>query len=242
MNNRFVLHFRRVLLVAIFLLFILFMITDICNIRFYLSSRLMKFISIFLCLVISIISSSSQSKNDLLLIIGLFLTTIADYLFLILAAYYSLAIAIFSIVQIIYSLRYREGNEFRRILDFCITYILIFVLYRIINRFFEMDYLIAIGMFYFICLSVSIKESYCLYKKDKQQYKHKMIFLAMILFLLCDINLALNYFMLAAKNSSYIFNAIKGIVTISIWLYYLPSQVLLALSGNNDFVNEPKRR
>ncbi|MDR7871454.1 MAG: lysoplasmalogenase family protein [Tissierellaceae bacterium] len=213
---------RRLLILGICLLFIMFLSTDVYDVEFYLSSNVMKFMSIFLCLLISIISSplKRQSRNVFLLQLGLIFTTMADYIFLIHGDDLSIAIGLFSIVQIIYSLRYREGNEEIRILRYVIIYLVILITYKTFERFYEIDELIAISIFYSICLISSVRDALWLYKNNMQQYKNRVILLGMMLFLLCDINLGLNY-ILGEK-----------IFSISIWTYYLPSQILLALSGS----------
>lgn len=232
MTNTFIIYARRVLIVIITIFFILFLTADLYHYQFQLPSNVLKFICIFLCLVISIISSplQSQSKNIFLLQLGLIFTTMADYIFLIQNGYYCIAIGLFSIVQIIYSLRYREGNEKIRILRFTIEFIIIYFLYIIINSCYEIDFLIAISIFYARCLYSSIKEAFWLFRNNKNQYKDRIILLGMVLFFLCDINLGLNY-ILRVTSMGHSLNLIKTISSISIWIYYLPSQLLLALSG-----------
>ena len=232
MTNAFIVYARRVLIVAICILFILFLTADLYHYQFQVSSSLIKFICIFLCFLISIISSPlrRQSKNIFLLHLGLIFTTMADYIFLIQNTNYSIAIGLFSIVQIIYSLRYREGNERIRILSFTIVFIMIYIVYKIINIYYEIDFLIAISAFYALCLFSSIKEALWLYRNNKNQYTSRLILLGMILFFFCDVNLGLNY-ILGLADIGPSLNLIKSIAYISIWIFYLPSQILLALSG-----------
>lgn len=240
MTDRFIFYTRRLLILAICLLFIMFLSADVYGIEFYLTSNIMKFIAIFLCLVISIISSplQRQSKNIFLLQLGLIFTVMADYIFLIIDNNYILAIGLFSIVQIIYSLRYREGNEKLRIIGFATVFLGIYGLYRLINRYYEIDFLIAISVFYAICLTSSIKEAFWLYRNNSGLYTKRIILLAMILFFLCDVSLGLNYLLGQVRNRSYILNILKAISSISIWTYYLPSQILLALSGSDIIINK----
>ena len=158
----------------------------------------------------------------------------ADYIFLIHDDDYSLAIGLFSIVQIIYSLRYREGNEAERVMGFIIISIIIFSLYNSVNEYFvELEFIIAIGIFYGICLITSLKEAVWLYKKEPHKSANKMILSGMVLFLLCDIHLGLNYILGEVQFTSHILNLMKSVSSISIWVYYVPSQILLALSGTD---------
>lgn len=207
---------------------------EVYDIKLGLSSNVIKFLTIIFCFIISMISSplNNQSKDIFLLQLGLIFTMMADYTFLIHNNDFSFAIGLFSIVQIIYSLRYREGNEIRRITKFIILYLIIVIAYKILKRsFLEIDFLIAIAMFYGICLISSLKEAFWLYKKDDTEDRNKMILFGMILFLLCDISLGFNYILSEAKITGNVLNLLKRISSISIWVYYLPSQILLALSG-----------
>ncbi|NLY46653.1 MAG: hypothetical protein GX053_11825 [Tissierella sp.] len=200
-----------------------------------LSPNVIKFFAIIFCFVISVISNplNNQSKNIFLLQLGLIFTIMADYIFLIRNNNYILAVGLFSIVQIIYSLRYREGNEVERVMRFIILYLLMMILYKILNRsFIEIDFLIIIAIFYGICLISSVREAWLLYKSDNKQNANKMILFGMILFLLCDLNLGLNYILNETTFMGNPPNLLKAISSISIWAYYLPSQLLLALSGS----------
>ena len=207
---------------------------EVYGIDFSISSNVLKFLSVFLCFIVSVISNplQNQSRNVFLLQLGLLFTIMADYIFLIHNNNYPVAVVLFSIVQIIYSLRYREGNELERILRYIIVYLVIVITHKVINRtLIEIDFLIAIGIFYGICLISSIKEAFRLYKFDFNQDTNRMILFGMMLFLLCDISLGLNYILDDFKNMDHILNFLKSISYISIWIYYLPSQILLALSG-----------
>lgn len=236
MANTTLFYTRRLLICIICLLFITFLSIHVYEIDYFVSANMLKLSSIVLCLTISMVSSPlrKQSKNTFLLQLGLIFTIMADYIFLIHDDDYILAIGLFSIVQIIYSLRYREGNEVERVMGFIIIYLLIVILYKLVNKnLVDIDFIIAIGIFYGICLLSSLKEALLLYKSDPHKSINKMILFGMVLFLLCDINLGLNYTLGELQATSYILNLTRSISSISIWIYYLPSQMLLALSATD---------
>ena len=214
----------------------LFRSIQVYEVVFFIPVNMLKFISIFLCFLVSIISSPlrNQAKDIFLLQLGLILTIMADYIFLIHDNDYTFAIALFSMVQIIYSLRYKVGNESERILEFIIIYLAIVISYKLVNKnLVKLDFIIAIGIFYGICLFSSLKEAWRLYKNNPNKSSNKMILFGMVLFLLCDINLGLNYVLDQLQVNGYVFNLIKSISSISVWVYYVPSQILLALSGSD---------
>ncbi len=85
-----------------------------------------------------------------------------------------------------------------------------------------------IGLYYAICLLTSLTKAIKAYKYEIYPNPNgQMIALGMILFLLCDINVAL-YNILGYIGKV---NVFYNISFVSMWLFYLPSQVLLALSG-----------
>ena len=238
--STFMVYTKRLLIIAVCLLFIMFLSVDVYDVEFPLPSKVLKFLTILLCMVISIISSTlkRQSKNIFLLQLGLIFTTMADYIFLIHGDNYSIAIGLFSIVQIVYSLRYREGNELMRILGFGIIYFVIIIIYKMIGTYFNINFLIVISVFYGICLISSLKEAIYLFKDNSYIFLNRIILLGMILFFLCDINLGFNYILGSLNNIDYVLNLLKRIASISIWMYYIPSQILLSLSGSLNFNNQ----
>lgn len=229
-------YIRRLLVLTICLLFIIFLSIEVYEIEFFISASILKFSSVFICLTIAILSSplSNQSKDTFLLQMGLVFTLMADYIFLIHDDDYSIAIALFSIVQIIYSLRYRYGNERERLIKFIVLFIIIVFLYNFLNNFsIEFDIIFAMGFYYAFCLIISLKEACGLYKSNPYKNSNKMILFAMLLFFLCDFSLGLNYILDQVQTSSYVLKWIEVLSSITIWIFYLPSQLLLALSGND---------
>lgn len=223
----------KLLLVVIGILYLYFLYMDVFNKKVFLSSNTLKFISMILIFIISIIIRKNPlSHKDLnLLQMGLFITLIADLFLLILDRHYILGIILFSMVQILYSFRYEYRNLKLTIRNFIIIFLGLSILHIVYNKFIaEIDFLWTIGLFYGICLLNSVVKAVKAYKyKTYPKPNRQMVLIGMILFLLCDINVAmyniLNYF----SNDNILYN----VSSVSMWLFYLPSQVLLALSGYN---------
>lgn len=64
-----------------------------------------------------------------------------------------------------------------------------------------------------------------------------MIAIGMVLFLFCDINVLLYNLMGMISSSSEFIKQLYNISSVSMWLFYLPSQILLSLSGYNFSTN-----
>jgi hypothetical protein len=215
----------KILVSIIVIIYISFLYMDISNIGVHISNVL-KFISIILAFIISILGKkNSLSYKDIhLLQIGLFITIFADLFLLILDSHYILGMILFSIVQIIYSFRYDFRNVKPIIRNFIIIFLGLSLFYLILNRFINIDFILIVGVFYAICLLISVGNAIKAYKyKLFPKPNRQMILIGMILFLLCDINVALYNITREFVNIS----------SVSMWLFYLPSQVLLALSCYN---------
>ena len=227
-----VIHKRRiirVLLLFIVILYIWFMYMDIYDIQSSISSDGLKFLSMILVFIVSLLTrDDALSYKDLhLLQIGLFTTLIADLILLILDSHYVLGIFLFSIVQMLYSFRYEFRNLKLTIRNFIIIFLGLSIAYFILNRLvIDLDFIWIMGIFYAYCLLNSVAKAFKAYRyKIYPKPNRHMVLIGMILFLLCDISVAMyNVF-----NEGLLYN----ISSISMWLFYLPSQVLLVLSGYN---------
>ncbi len=217
--------------IIIGLLYILFLCSDISNTKIFLSSAVFKYISIILCFVITIlIGEDGLNKRDrLLLQIGFFITILGD-LCLLIFDYYIPGVALFCLVQIIYYNRYKGGPNHRAsfvFVEFIAIFLLTVIIYYIVNlTLIKIDFLFAIAFFYAVCLILSTVESIKTFKyKLYPCYNRYMIVIGMILFLLCDISVAL-------FNISKEFNmTVYKMSALSMWGFYLPSQFLLSISG-----------
>lgn len=225
----------KILLVIIAMLYFVFLYMDLFKIQTFISSSIIKFLSMILVLIICLMTSSNAiySKDVFLLKIGLFITIIADIFLLLFDNHYIIGIGLFCIVQILYLIRYSDKGTKIIIRNFGIIFITLFIIYILINQFIiKIDFLIIIALYYAICLLSSTNKAIHLHKyKSYPNLNSRMIALGMILFLLCDINVALYNipkFMVISNNLSIPLNNISPIF---MWLFYLPSQVLLALSG-----------
>lgn len=187
---------------------------------------------ILIFIISIIIRKNPLSHKDLnLLQMGLFITLIADLFLLILDRHYILGIILFSMVQILYSFRYEYRNLKLTIRNFIIIFLGLSILHIVYNKFIaEIDFLWTIGLFYGICLLNSVVKAVKAYKyKTYPKPNRQMVLIGMILFLLCDINVAMYNILSYFSNDNILYN----VSSVSMWLFYLPSQVLLALSGYN---------
>lgn len=208
-------------LIFIYGLFIFYVYLDFSGGNALISDAC-KFISVLLCFLLSLLigGNSLNSKDKLLLQAGLGVTVTAD-LFLLLLDREAPGVLLFCIVQIIYCIRY----ELRR---FGIVMLAVFLIYVPI---FGLHNIMLNAVFYSVCLLTSVFAGFRVFKyKLFPAINGRMVFAGMVLFLLCDICVGLYNLPYYMPVSDFLLNATSISVKL-IWIFYLNSQVLLALSG-----------
>lgn len=222
----------KLILFLIIILYFTFLYIDLFNSQYLQVSNNIKFASIILCFSISLLSKNNafDPYNIKLLQLGLFLTIIADFFLLIVNDYYEIGIAIFSVVQITYSIRYDIRYKRNTIKKYFVILAILFSTYVVVNSFVKIALLVPISLFYGICLMTNVYKSIIIYThKIYPKPNGSMVAIGMFFFLLCDINVALYNII---RTTYFQFNTLLHQISfVSMWLFYLPSQILLSLSG-----------
>lgn len=213
------------------IIFIAFLYTDIIfkdKTNFY--STYLKYSTMVLCFVISILIGKDgyNKKDTFMLQFARLFTLIADY-YLLIIDNYKLGIMCFCVVQTIYIIRHSlmEKNIYKNAVFLIIALIVSLLTPILVNiNNFDKD-LLALGSLYGSLLITSV---YCALSTIKRSYYPKggayIISAGIILFLLCDLNVALFNIVSSIGFSKYEF-----FIGFLIWLFYCPSQILLTLSG-----------
>lgn len=165
------------------------------------------------CFFIALINTKpAMGKKDyFLLIAALFFTVISD-LFIIELDKYELGVTTFCVAQLIYFVRHTKKPKY---LIYCP---LILIPAALVCLFWTQSYLIFISVVYAQCLLLSVVSAIIAFVKKRFLFPNNyFVLVGMVLFLLCDINVAL--FNLSITDGSII------------WFFYAPSQVLLAISA-----------
>ncbi len=194
-------------------------------------SSMLKYFGILLCLFLAIlIGNNGHDKKDTMLLRLAFLFTALADLCMIILNLNTLGIMIFCVVQITYIIRHRRAIGGKSDLSFLVVTMMFIILIAIffISKLSIEDLAyggikkitVIIGAFYAAILLYSV---YTGWKTLKGTFypmgSRYLIAVGITLFLLCDINVALSI--------------ISKKLSILIWIFYLPSQVLLVLSGYN---------
>lgn len=219
-----------VLLVELFL-YILFLYFDFNDINIELSNWL-KYVGIIICFLASLIPifSKNSAKTQYFIPFSLFFTLVSDYFLLINTDknLYIFGVVIFIIVQLSYFIYIetlkKNKTSFLISLIFRIILSSILIIVLSIIRF---DLLSIVSACYFVELLMNFITSLSLIKINK----YFLIFsIGLLLFIGCDISVGLT-------NLDLFEGHIKNLVSNLMWIFYLPSQVLISFSNYINFKN-----
>ena len=163
----------------------------------------------YLGVVLCLVYASLEAKNIFLV------TLIADYFLLIRDDHYITGVIIFIVVQVLYFFYLRKLNiknyyPLRMILCLIGLIAVSFIMPSPLN------YLTIVYFSQLLCSSIEVTLN----------KKHNLLALGLCLFVCCDICVGLHNLL-----------PYSHLVSLGQWFFYLPSQVLIALSSNGDFYN-----
>ena len=219
-----------VLLVELFL-YTLFLYFDFNDINIEISNWL-KYVGIIICFLASLIPifSKNSAKFQYFIPFSLFFTLVSDYFLLINTDknLYIFGVVIFIIVQLSYFIYIetlkKNKTSFLISLIFRIILSSILIIVLSIIRF---DLLSIVSACYFVELLMNFITSLSLIKINK----FFLIFsIGLLLFIGCDISVGLT-------NLDLFEGHIKNLVSNLMWIFYLPSQVLISFSNYINFKN-----
>ena len=155
-------------------------------------------------------------RDQVILIIAMGFTLLADT-FMLLLDMNALGVLTFCVVQTAHNYRYTNKRR-------TLTQITLGVITFLITYLLGVELLMALGAAYAVFLFFSVTGSFMAYKKYPAP-NNLMIVAGMILFMACDIFVAIYYTQtgLASETRDFIYRAI--------WICYLPSQALLSSSA-----------
>lgn len=231
-----------------FALYISFLYFDFSKNNSSISS-LIKYTSIFMCLLFVFIPvkkelNSTNIKDTFILRFALIFTFISDY-FLLFTDKIVVGILTFIVVQLLYLIRIYNWKLdaslidrskkplylyfFRNILSTILVLIPICIFLR--KPSLDTILIILLAAFYFISLLLNFIDTINISPKTRSK-RVKIFATGLLLFLLCDINVGLFNLAYYIPINPFIYIKLYNISSIAMWLFYLPSQVLISLSKN----------
>lgn len=234
-----------------FVLYISFLYLDFSKNNSSLSSAI-KYISILICLLFVFFpvkkrsnlenTSTYDSKDILLLRLALTFTFISDY-FLLFTSEIIAGLLSFILVQLLYLVRIYNWKQDASLISksknplylYFLPNIVITILILIPSFMFlkniNLDIMLTITLVAFYFISLIINSISVLKISLKTRSKRAKIFaIGLLLFVLCDINVGLFNLTYYIPINPFLYKKIHDITSVSMWLFYLPSQVLISLS------------
>lgn len=190
-----------------------------------LNNMIIKFIFIVICFIIAALSyyKCNSKKDWTLLTAGLLFTVGADY-FLIIQNMHMPGVAVFCFAHICYILRVANISKgVKRALVIAVS-VWIFLLF--VN-----NALLALAGTYAVLFMVNIAVNIHYFRQENTllpKLNKTLLLAGLILFALCDVNVAL--FNLPRQFEGLLPDVFPQAFYL-IWVFYLPSQLLLAISG-----------
>lgn len=217
------------------LLYSIFMMGDISGHPSSDTVTMLKFLCIILCNIFALVCAVEFKQRDNYILLGaLFFTGISDY-FLLFTEKFTFGMITFCVVQMLYLLRIwflEESRQGRRVLGRMFANILLWavILLTLYKLKVTVNLLLTVSVFYFI----SILQNVITGIKNtvrKPDWKNLIFAAGMFLFILCDINVGIynmNGF-IAIENAA--FQKLYNFSEVAMWMFYLPAQVCIAVSG-----------
>ena len=207
------------LLVSEAALYIIFLAIDLFFPAWGKASSTLKYAGILLCPVIAVLlRRNAWDRQDSAYLIGALVFTCAADLFLLLLNKPVYGVVLFCMAHLLYIRRYRAA-WFKPAATITVSAIAICLAVSSFTTAFPLRN--ALAMLYgALLLSVFLLAYTSLLPKKNR----RLVMTGMALFLLCDIHVAL--FNIAGTDNPY-----YPFASFFMWLFYLPAQVLLAVSG-----------
>lgn len=191
-----------------------------------IESSILKYVSISLCLAFSLYCLIRKRKMaNCFIPIALVFTLISDYflLFNTNQNLYVYGLITFIITQLIYFafILYLRKSKLELLINLLVRFLLTIAALVVAFYLNYSDVLTILALVYFVELLSNFLYSTFLIKLDKE---YLIFLLGLLLFIGCDINVGL--------NNVHLFEGIDySLVNFLMWVFYLPSQVLLSLTN-----------
>ena len=196
--------------------------------REYIDVRYVEFCIVPICLAIAALKLKESKTDGIILCLALAFTIAADYFMVLLQTDYELSLAFFACAQICYCIRIqllRRSKKYTAISLGVRAAVCIIICAAAATLIKGSELLAILAAFYFINLVANTAEVFSLLRRDKGCL---LFALGLFLFIGCDICVGLNSaYMVGIYISSDGYYALG----LLIWIFYMPSQVLLGLSG-----------
>ncbi len=204
-----------------------FIILDIFFPGFW-GSDLLKYTGIFLCVVYA----HRKFPQDVALAVALLLTFVSDTI-LVWTPFEWLGVFTFCFAQFMHTIRMTKASA-KTMFFYAGGLLSLYALARLQG----VSALYAIAGFYAITLALNVAIAVYNYRKKRADFRVRCAFYGFLAFLGCDICVGLRHLILdGVLNPTFL-----PLIAFLVWVFYYPSQVILANSSNSPMVTSVKKR
>lgn len=184
-----------------------------------------KYAGILICLAFAAIGIIFYGKDAITVTAALTFTSISDLFILVLFDHLEAGLCTFIITQLIHFARIYLINGKKPYISLGVRAIAVTILLIVLGALNQLNSaVVVLSCIYFPQLVINVAESAFLIKINK---KYALFFIGLALFMFCDI--CVGIFNLSQLGSDLPANVVN-LARLSIWIFYLPAQVLVVLS------------
>ena len=168
---------------------------------------------------IAFATNKKEFRDDIILSLALLFTLLSDYFLLVLDDYYEIGMITFIVAQLLHALRI-ERNKIHTIISVAIRVMIPVIGIAVFAGIGELELIYALALIYGTQLLMNFFENMALcFISKKNKLKYILLAVGFALFIGCDVCVGL------MNIGEY-----GGVLLM--WLFYAPSQILIALSSN----------
>ncbi len=193
----------------------------------------LKYSGILLCLIFALVNIAVNGKDGVILSAALLFTAIADLFIFVIDDFYEIGVTSFVIVQCVYAFRIFRISGEKPYISLGLRAFFILLTIIILAATDNLVTLTALVAIYFPMLLLNAVDSVRLARVSK---KYILFTVGLVLFVGCDICVGLHNF---PSFGIPISEGLKGFADTAMWAFYLPSQVLIVLSGRKYETGTP---
>lgn len=196
------------------------------------STDIIKYVAVIVCFLVAALNCFyGRNKDCIFVAAAMFFTIVADLFLLALDDYYPAGIASFIVVQSITFARIYVARKKIPVISGAVRLGIVAILLIVLGATGALTAVSALSAIYFPQLVINAVDSALLIKKSK---RFILLFIGLVLFIGCDACVGLDNFAEVGIN---IPAEALDIINPAIWLFYLPSQVLITLSADVPYKN-----
>lgn len=191
----------------------------------------LKYAGVLLCLAVllAVMFFPGATKDNAVMLTALFFTAISDLFILVLDKHYEIGLVTFIIVQSLYLYRLYADRLKKIIITLVVRLVVMVALIITFAVLGKLNLLVAECAIYITLLTANVVDAFIICRKG---VSNLLFAIGLLLFLGCDICVGLHN--LGAVIGVALPAWLIQTVSVAIWAFYLPSQVLITLSVNKE--------